>query len=313
MSYKTSFRPIYVLALLTLAACSSDKTGPSEGAAPTPAVPVMSEGAPGPDGPVVVSPAPPYTAAPGQTPGVAPHNGPGQASAVTTTTSLVPNAQVTGAPLFVIISGNDSCKSQMSMSGMTPEREAMYPRLMTMLTEVQEATGVAVNYLMACYVQGTSEMFVFHSAIPEQTQKIHESQLSNLISSFAPSVLFLAGHSYGGWQAMNVAQDLAPQRRINGLFTIDAISANLCKKVGDVDCQKFPRDFTENDLYFISQQTNVWANFFQRVTPLLRSGTTPFAQESRNILASHWQIDVSKKVWNDITGYVIANLQPQQP
>ncbi len=313
MLQRYSLRPIYVLLIVGLAACSSDQTGSTEPArAERPQEPMIHDEA----GLVPATPltSSAYVANQAVVTGTSTYVGPAQANAVTSTTAFTttaaPAGLVGGAPLFVLISGNDSCKSQATAAGVDPTREPMYPRLAQMLAEVQQVTGVQIHYLLACYIQSSSEMLTYHSALPSQTQKIHESQLSDVINSYAPGLLFVSGHSYGGWLALQVASDLTQVRRLSGLFTIDPISANLCKKVGAVGCQRFPGDFTENELSYISTQTDIWDHYFQRITPLLRSGPTAFAHTSRNVLIPHWNIDVSPQVWAGITAGVIARLQP---
>ena len=92
----------------------------------------------------------------------------------------------------------------------------------------------------------------------------------------------LIGHSYGGWTAMKVAQNLTPKATLNTLVTIDAISRKNCHPREFVKalekgqpfsgCAEAPSDFNTQEIEAIAKRANgSWYNYYQTSAVMLHS------------------------------------------
>jgi pimeloyl-ACP methyl ester carboxylesterase len=123
------------------------------------------------------------------------------------------------------------------------------------------------------------------STVPEMIKIVGEE-----LKKIAPVKLHLVGHSYGGWTIMQLAKNIPPEIKIEGITTIDPISVKECNTAvyaslilggGNINgCQRAPADFAESDIKAIRSRTNRWTNYYQNNFPLLHSG--PIAAATNN-------------------------------
>ncbi len=225
---------------------------------------------------------------------------------------LLSTAATAAAPekiLFVTLGGYDSC-SKSSRSDLPPLGTGMYPRS----EKVSQAVATKSRGLKILWIAGCLEaeappdgegQFVY-SDRPRSLDHGDARKLRNEIEAIAkaePGIpVFIAGHSYGGWIGMYLADELHASVKIAGLFTVDPISPD-CGPMefvfGDSSCHRAPEDF---DNKAILKRVGNWVNFYQTADSWLSSSKIPGAEnhEIEFTWGPHGDIDSDPGVWKRI-------------
>lgn len=200
-------------------------------------------------------------------------------------------------PLFVVMGGYKSC--QYPFNGPSPADGNLFAAYHAFEEKFTAINGFAPAHVMTCYEDRTPAVRFVTSADPQTAQLSEEGDLTAVIRAMAApeTPLVFIGHSYGGWLAMKTIAAMGAQQRVAHLYTLDPISANECTRPFTPGCRRFPRDFGAEQLELISATTGSWVNVYQRLTPYLMSGKTPYATANVLRFAKHGSLDTDPKVW----------------
>ncbi len=130
------------------------------------------------------------------------------------------------------------------------------------------------------------------------------------ISKSSPNApIFLAGHSYGGWQAMYLSTRLPAAITISGLYTIDPIS-NKCGAseviFGSQECRRAPREF---DNLAIQKRVGDWRNLYQDQDSWIHSSEISEAKNHHIVYRGpHTEIDADERTWDLIKSSVYSEV-----
>jgi len=216
--------------------------------------------------------------------------------------------------LFIVMGGRTSCGS----SDPEPTGLAMYANFTGMLKDLKSRLPERnFHFLVSCFNSDAppdGEALFITSEQPTVTQTGNAEAMRSQIETFAASkegmTTFVIGHSYGGWLAMYLGQNLKLSRPIDGLFTIDPISPEcgpLGYILGAAECHEAPTDL---DNATIRKQTKQWTNFYQDQDGWLHSSEIAEADNVHlQYRGQHTQIDVDPRTWSGISDKVKAELQ----
>lgn len=229
----------------------------------------------------------------------------------------------------IIMGGFNSCgrepiyddQNKVVGSTITPMLSDMHGKLL----EEQAKGQIAISqnpYIVSCHDMN-GNIFYVRSDRPNQIFDLKTSDgVENREEKFKEAIeemysahkdqgirkLNLVGHSHGGWLAMEMAEKLDKNIKIDQLYTIDPISKVHCgigeystRFFGDPhpDCTRYPRDFTRERIAAIEKRVNTWKNYWQDQTAELHSSPIP-GIENQKMRMTHTGIDNSDFVWNQI-------------
>ncbi len=232
--------------------------------------------------------------------------------------SCITEAAVPERVLFVVMGGYNSCPS--SSRSLPPHGMGMYPPFKKLETKLAASrSGMAITTLVSCLeavAPPDGEALYVVSDSPTKLQygdsdKIL-SQVKGLLAKYPNAPLFIAGHSYGGWMAMYLAEQIqSPQ--FKGLFTIDPISpacGPLEVAFGSSECHSAPDDL---DNSAIAAHAARWVNFYQTADAWLTSSKITQADENHFIdyeWGPHRDVDSDKRTWKRIELATFSSLTP---
>lgn len=213
--------------------------------------------------------------------------------------------------LFVVMGGYTSC----GKNAPEPAGIGMYHPFMKMFESARVTDPrMKFHYIISCfnadappagptkYIMSTEPGRVFHG-----NASVLMSEIERIVQGKEASV-FLAGHSYGAYQAMYLAQKLKLAGKIQGLYTVDPIgpACNAFQVVfGGKACKQAPTDLNNG---LIADNVLVWQNFYQNQDAWLHSG--PIAEANSNLHVKyrgpHTQIDSDDRTWTSIGTSVIT-------
>jgi hypothetical protein len=215
---------------------------------------------------------------------------------------LVPEGNSPEVPYYVILGGNHSCRRALaSMGHESPYETPMYQNFERNLLDNFKVNFYPIHYLVSCYDKKRKIFYATSqdptTILPAAEQTIRDVILSETLPG---QRIILVGHSYGGWLAMQLAADIAPQRPIVGLFTLDPISALQCTPKLLDGCKQAPTDIGPQTQQAIAQSVGVWENFYQTQTKLLHSSAIPAASVNTLVQASHITIHSNAAIWSRV-------------
>ncbi len=217
-----------------------------------------------------------------------------------------------GDALLVVVGGWMSCKQALSPS---PVDMFLYDQAENLAANLKAGLPqVRVHKLYVCLrlkppVSG-APMWYMRSDRGNVVYSNDVTELHNTIRAMAQQIgtpaIFLMGHSYGGYVAMDTASKMSDMK-LAGLYTIDPISAETCKVMdnlpiaaGNPDCQRPPTTLPNT---VIRASTLGWINFHQ---PLGSLHASPIA-EAANLQIdlpygdkAHHRLGFDPLVWNPI-------------
>lgn len=207
-----------------------------------------------------------------------------------------PSGPVT--PVLVFLSGYTSCGTN-NANELDPTLSPILTLFQTAQQELQAKGYKSVPWLLGCY--GTDNVNIVYTRstdngkISTDTVQDMITALGQLTSGVAHPSLFVTGHSYGGWTAMDVVLQVGGTDHVAGLMTLDPISKVTCTPANFVDallgvatdpgCTEAPTDFGASGLAQIAEQAGKWENFYQTDLAALHSG--PIANASSNTQRSY--------------------------
>lgn len=215
--------------------------------------------------------------------------------------------------LFVIMGGYQSC----SQGG--PKAIGMHAPFQKMLGIIRaNDSSVKTHYLVSCIgseAPPNGRMEYYLSDAPGKFLTGNAADLMNEIETLyrdkGEPTVFIAGHSYGGWLAMYLAERLKVGK-IGGLFTVDPIGTAcgpLQYLFGGKACKEAPQD-RNNPL--IADNTNSWVNIYQDADSRLHSSPIPQAE---NLLVEyrgpHTEVDSDERTWQRISSVVLTTLKKE--
>jgi pimeloyl-ACP methyl ester carboxylesterase len=207
---------------------------------------------------------------------------------------------------FIVMGGRTSCGS----GSPAAQGTAMNRPFQAMLGHLKNRFRQRkFSYLVSCLdteaPPGGQARF-FTSDQPNFEERGNADELVRQTELFTPSrAVFVIGHSYGGFLAMYVAQNLRIDRPLDGLFTVDPISPN-CGPGGVVfgsqACHSAPSEM-DNDL--IRRQTKRWINYFQDQDTWINSSAISEAENLHiQYRGPHNRIDLDRRTWESIEAAV---------
>ena len=255
-------------------------------------------------------------------------------------------------PLIVVTEGFDSCQESYG----DPAHEALTgittQSLDAMRQSVYESTGIIPHVLFACFgppgigtpspwqsldlrMQDQDDYASFRvedfdspfqqTLRSDLTHNVLPRPLAAWFSAIATAAaagepLYLIGHSYGAWLAMEAVQVIGVTPRL--LVTIDSISPLGCgpSEVNGrfptvpLGCKCAPEDFSPTDYVTIGNHSAYWLNVFQTNFTRLHSG--PVAGSNYNWILDdgapimtnfHVEIGRDDRIWNWIGGLIKAD------
>lgn len=148
-----------------------------------------------------------------------------------------------------------------------------------------------------------------------------------------PMQIYIAGHSYGAWTVMRIAQKMLNNEllKVNALLTLDPISVVNCPSPKFISrsfigtfgprrwtqgCLEAPKDLEHMVPDLVKLTDFQWANIYERSMPYVRSGSmrgAPFNIElTWNAYYDYWTGHLSiirdPRVWPVLFNRVAANL-----
>lgn len=200
---------------------------------------------------------------------------------------------------IMLFGGNRSCKPGLDAAP-SPLHMDMARRAIGLINQFRSRGGT-VDVLTSCFTS-PDKVLVSRNFSPK-FEAIDPENLLNEAHSTADinHRIFVIGHSYGGWVAMKMAEDLNAQAgQLAGLVTIDPISRKDCTYTNWTNCLGAPRDFGDDALRGIKEKTAHWANFYQTTTPFLHSSEIAQADVNTKLDATHFTIDSNEAVWRHL-------------
>ncbi len=194
----------------------------------------------------------------------------------------------------------------------------MYPQFSAMLKDLRiRLPAQHFHYLVSCLnseapPDGTAVYITSEEPTKEQTGNAEDmrKQVEKFASSSKESLAtFVIGHSYGGWLAMYMGENLRLGHSIDGIFTVDPISPECDPSgfiFGAAACHQAPTDL---DNKAIQKSTNLWMNYYQDQDAWLHASSIPEAQNVHfQYRGQHTQIDIDPRLWSSINEKVKAAL-----
>ncbi len=232
--------------------------------------------------------------------------------------AMFQSVKVMAAPtsdvLVVLLGGYDSCGS----SDPAPSSQAMYPYFSSMLKDLQtKYPSRNFHYVVSCFnldapPDGNAQYITSENASVATSGTIDEiqTQVERIAGTHNSLPTFVIGHSYGGWSAMYLGQNMKLSHALDGLFTIDPISPQ-CDAGGVIfgsdACHEAPTDL---DNATIKKQAVQWTNFYEDEGTWLSSSAIPEASTNKHMQyhMPHDEIDVDPNVWSQISTAIQAAL-----
>ena len=195
-------------------------------------------------------------------------------------------AGASGQPTLMFLGGYSSCRQ--SPDGRNdPTTTAMATILKSATAAVKTATGRDPLTVLGCY--GFDPAVVTYLVSGAGSGKVIEeapdtmiANVGQLLAGLGSSRVFLVGHSYGGWTAMESVLKLDSRSKVVGLITLDPISRTNCTPAEFLStgrgCLEAPADFGATGLSAIAQRSGYWGNYYQTASPVLHSGPITGAQ-----------------------------------
>lgn len=119
-------------------------------------------------------------------------------------------------------------------------------------------------------------------------------QVEDMLRGLPNPQLFIIGHSYGGWTAMELARRLVGSFAVRHLVTLDPISKVLCTpdtfltyasqyKTGAPECTTAPRDFTPDQIIRIADGVDRWTNYYETASMYLHADAIVDSDKIENV------------------------------
>ena len=204
----------------------------------------------------------------------------------------------TVTPMLIFLSGYTSCGTN-SSNQFDPTLSPIAPLLTSARQQLQQAGFTNVPWVLGCFGSDPSKIVYLTSAAggaaTTDTVANMIAAAGQLAGSVSNAELFVVGHSYGGWSAMDTVLQLGSTDYVAGLITLDPISTANCTPSGfvnnfisnianggtDPGCTQAPTDFGANGLAQIAAASHgFWQNAYETDCSVLHSGPIPNASSN---------------------------------
>ena len=112
--------------------------------------------------------------------------------------------------------------------------------------------------------------------------------------------IYIIGHSYGGWLALQTILKLREHPMPIYLNSIDPISPLNCTYAQPFGCTTFPKDITSEQREEIRDTTTRWLNHYQKKTIFLPSSSAPQADANFIYPLGHSNILTAESLWERV-------------
>jgi pimeloyl-ACP methyl ester carboxylesterase len=251
-------------------------------------------------------------------------------------------SHVENTPIILVLGGYQSCPLSRELVVMPTAGTIakMEPGITALKSDFERAHGQTPKFLFACYTGILRDMTLDRLELwisyqsnfgSKQVHKLRSSGIrdrsaisplyrtvSDFVDPLSNPKIYIVGHSYGGWSAIQVAQELGDRGfHVSGLTTIDPINPVLCKPralAGNIlssgsaplGCLTAPSDFDSR----IFQHVSWWRNFYQKQTTILHSdaiqqlefynpGTDRKSDFGNSLIRKNGNIDVHSALAHD--------------
>jgi hypothetical protein len=241
------------------------------------------------------------------------------------------------APLLVLSGGFGSCGVGSQAGQDTPDPRTMdvNKNLKKIVTDL-ESNGVKnVATAISCFpiaLVGASRSVYYVTSDEPEVVKLGIRQdfydaVEKLAKSGVPRVTHVIGHSYGGWNAMQLVKGASNGLTLASLTTIDPISPVNCRptniminndpnEAGQTACKEAPSDVTNSERLGIAKKAGSWNNFYQTDNITLHSSAMPEAGINKLVKYdsgsgnAHIAISNNSIVWDSVLRNVADSLKP---
>jgi pimeloyl-ACP methyl ester carboxylesterase len=196
-------------------------------------------------------------------------------------------------PIIIIAGGFRSCPL-LKVSPRFTMRDILDAQIRLLASRVP---GVRPMFFHTCFGHDKSQVRLISFDEPGTIQILNtEDYLDMLYTRVARlerPVVYITGHSYGGWLSMLMSLHFPARVDVRVLNTFDAISPATCRPQTFLDsiftspeykqgravpgCNEAPMDFLPYDRQAVAERTQIWNNFFQTGFSLLHSSPIPEA------------------------------------
>lgn len=229
--------------------------------------------------------------------------------------------------LVVIFGGWNSCNGN-------PNGSNIYKKAAQFGNE-QRVLGNQFRFIASCYGKVSSSVYFTTASEP---RKVYEGDVDTLVkaihfeaSQINTKIVYLVGHSHGGWLAMQSALKMASSIEIRGLATLDPISRLDCNVTKfakayfrsafdlkpEPGCTRAPQDITSAQYERIAARVGWWKNIFEVDSVFLHSSTIHHSDNTMldyvvgsifEIFKPHLRIDADTRGWSEFD-HLMSGLQ----
>jgi len=266
-------------------------------------------------------------------------------------TALARKAAVT--PIVFASTGHKSCQKDFKKRKNSPYNVSLQPEVDGVLEKIKEEfDGVEPKVIYACFEYGkepfggrqvfkytmnndaigTVEMgkkALFDKIDYEYIEPAIDAaayRINEVINETENHVLYLVGHSWGGWLSMKLSTLLPPDINIAALVTIDPISPLDCWPNQYIrlgrgyikDCKQAPRDIGYDEQQLILDRVGgEWMHYYQRQFYFAMSGPIEALETdvrsfklrvTRWTINHHSKLQSAKLIWKNFFGVMKKRL-----
>ncbi len=187
-------------------------------------------------------------------------------------------------PVLVVLGGYTSC-GKTAVTKPDPIDQMMTPLFAALRDFITKDSERPPAYVLSCYNLNANEVTYELSTDAGKAKTDTLDTLREDIRAVAAAVeqprLFIIGHSYGGWTAMDLVMRLPKDLAIGGFVTLDPISKVTCtpksfvSHIADKDgsgCREPPSDFAPSQISGLAKRVRHWGNYYQVSSKVLHSG-----------------------------------------
>lgn len=188
-------------------------------------------------------------------------------------------------------------------------------------------------FILSCYSIDPAVVTYVISSTPDKTKNravdAMQRDFTSLLESVSNPQVFMVGHSYGAYTALEMMNGSEKPFNLRGLVTLDAISKVGCTPEGALPavlgtgpapkgCQEAPSDITTEQFATISNRTQTWLNFYQVDSIILHSGEIAVAKNSKLTYTStglnpHNDVIFDQTVKDAVVSLVVKDFFPDPP
>ena len=207
---------------------------------------------------------------------------------------------LTNLPLMILAGGNQSC-GDLDLNRI-PFTMDMYERFHLLVSQVADKVGAEPTFFITCYAENL-DMYYFTNGTKAGTLidlDAYWDIVKQAVKDKKPERTLVVGHSYGGWQAMEMVMAMPGTLPKVDLVTVDPISKAKCHYYSPWECSHFPSDIDASDRATIAKQTDSWTNIWQDKTTWLHSGPVDEADSNPKLDVAHTAINTDPRTWTTI-------------